>query len=189
MNWKICGIDCRLFKGTVQTHKIFVEEIRKTTEYLMICGDSIEIRNQQRYNTSNKSPLVSGPAGSGGQSTVSQRGRPRSNPDQVMWNLRWTNGTGAGFLRVLRFLLPILIPPTAPHSSSSSTNRGWYNKPNSDRRTKWTQSRPIPHQKNYRLYQIAHPVKKTVTLKREYSKRICGGCRWLRIKSKVRLSC
>jgi hypothetical protein len=24
------------------------------------------------------------------------------------------SGTGAGFLRVLRFLLPILIPPTAP---------------------------------------------------------------------------
>jgi hypothetical protein len=28
------------------------------------------------------------------------------------------SGTGAGFLRVLRFPLPILIPPTAPHSSS-----------------------------------------------------------------------
>jgi hypothetical protein len=29
------------------------------------------------------------------------------------------SGTGAGFLRVLRFPLPILIPSTAPHSSSS----------------------------------------------------------------------
>jgi hypothetical protein len=28
------------------------------------------------------------------------------------------SGAGAGFLRVLRFPLPILIPPTAPHSSS-----------------------------------------------------------------------
>jgi hypothetical protein len=28
-------------------------------------------------------------------------------------------GTEAGFLRVLRFPLPILIPQTAPHSSSS----------------------------------------------------------------------
>jgi hypothetical protein len=28
------------------------------------------------------------------------------------------SGTGAGFLRVLRLPLPILIPPTAPHSSS-----------------------------------------------------------------------
>jgi hypothetical protein len=26
------------------------------------------------------------------------------------------SGTGAGFLRVLRFPLPILIPPTAPYS-------------------------------------------------------------------------
>jgi hypothetical protein len=25
-------------------------------------------------------------------------------------------GTGVGFLRILRFPLPILIPPTAPHS-------------------------------------------------------------------------
>jgi hypothetical protein len=29
------------------------------------------------------------------------------------------SGTEAGFLRVLRFPLPILIPPSAPHSSSS----------------------------------------------------------------------
>jgi hypothetical protein len=37
------------------------------------------------------------------------------------------SGTGTGFLRVLRFPLPILIPPTAPHSSSII--RGWYNRP------------------------------------------------------------
>jgi hypothetical protein len=30
------------------------------------------------------------------------------------------SGTGAGFLRVLRFPLPILIPPTTPHSSSGA---------------------------------------------------------------------
>jgi hypothetical protein len=30
------------------------------------------------------------------------------------------SGTGAGFFRVLRFPLPILIPPATPHSSSSS---------------------------------------------------------------------
>jgi hypothetical protein len=35
------------------------------------------------------------------------------------------SGTGAGFLRVLRFPLPILIPPTAS-DSSSSVIRGWY---------------------------------------------------------------
>jgi hypothetical protein len=38
------------------------------------------------------------------------------------------SGTGAGFLRVLGFPLPILVPPTTPHSSSII--RGWYNRPN-----------------------------------------------------------
>jgi hypothetical protein len=47
------------------------------------------------------------------------------------------SGTGTGILRVLRFPLPILIPPTASHPSSSII-RGWYNRPNSGRRTKWT---------------------------------------------------
>jgi hypothetical protein len=37
--------------------------------------------------------------------------------------------TAARFLRVLRFPLPILIPPTAPHSSSSSIIWCWYNRP------------------------------------------------------------
>jgi hypothetical protein len=41
------------------------------------------------------------------------------------------SGTGAGSLR---FPLPILIPPTVPHSSSII--RGWYNRPVSGRRTK-----------------------------------------------------
>jgi hypothetical protein len=53
------------------------------------------------------------------------------------------SGTGAGFLRVNRFPLPILIPLTAPHSSSSII-RGWYNRPISGRRTKWIQSQPTP---------------------------------------------
>jgi hypothetical protein len=52
------------------------------------------------------------------------------------------SGTGAGFLQVLRFPLPILIPPTTPHSSS--VIRGCYNRPNIDRRTRWTQSHPTP---------------------------------------------
>jgi hypothetical protein len=46
------------------------------------------------------------------------------------------SGNGAGFLRVLRFPLPFLIPPTALHSSSII--RGWYNRPNSGRRTERT---------------------------------------------------
>jgi hypothetical protein len=55
------------------------------------------------------------------------------------------SGTGAAFLQVLRFPLPLLIPPTAPHSSSSVI-RGWYNRPISGRRSKWTrcQSHPTP---------------------------------------------
>jgi hypothetical protein len=53
------------------------------------------------------------------------------------------NGTGTGFLRVLRFPLQILIPPTAPRSSSS-VSRGWYSRLISGRHTKWTQSHPTP---------------------------------------------
>jgi hypothetical protein len=40
------------------------------------------------------------------------------------------SGTGTGFLQVLRFPLPILIPLTPAHSSSSII-QGWYNMPNS----------------------------------------------------------
>jgi hypothetical protein len=74
-------------------------------------------------------------------SPASHRGGPGSSPGQVMWDLCGQSGTGEGFLRVLRFPLPILIPPTVLRSSSS-TSRGWYNGPNGDRRTKWTQSHP-----------------------------------------------
>jgi hypothetical protein len=49
----------------------------------------------------------------------------------------------ADFLRVLRFPLPILIPPTAPHSLSSII-RGWYSRSISDRLTKWTQPHTTP---------------------------------------------
>jgi hypothetical protein len=58
-------------------------------------------------------------------------------------------GTGAGFLRVLRFPLPILIISTAPQSPSCII-WGWYNRPGNGRRTKWTQSHPTPRNKrNY----------------------------------------
>jgi hypothetical protein len=49
-------------------------------------------------------------------------------------------GIGAGFLRELRFPLAILVPPTAPHSSSIIL--GWYNRSFSGRRTKWIQFHP-----------------------------------------------
>jgi hypothetical protein len=42
---------------------------------------------------------------------------------------------GQVFSRVFRFLLPIFVPPTASHSSSSSITQGWYNKPFSGRPT------------------------------------------------------
>jgi hypothetical protein len=45
------------------------------------------------------------------------------------------SGTGAGFLRVPGFLLPILIPPSTLYKS---INRGWYNGPNNDLRAKGT---------------------------------------------------
>jgi hypothetical protein len=51
-------------------------------------------------------------------------------------------GTGAYFLRVLRFYFQIFISLTAPHSSSII--RGCYNRSISGRRTKWSQSHPTP---------------------------------------------
>jgi hypothetical protein len=56
---------------------------------------------------------------------------------------------GAGFLRVLRFPLPILIPLNAWYSSSII--RGWYNRPVSGQITKWTQSHPTPRKLVYLL--------------------------------------
>jgi hypothetical protein len=52
------------------------------------------------------------------------------------------SGTGASFLRVLRFPLPISIQPLTPQSYSSII-WGWYNTPKSVRITKWTQSHPM----------------------------------------------
>jgi hypothetical protein len=53
----------------------------------------------------------------------------RSIPGQVIWDLWWTEWTWrVFFFQVLLFILPILIPPTAPYSS---VIRGWYNRPNS----------------------------------------------------------
>jgi hypothetical protein len=74
------------------------------------------------------------------QAFVSHRDNPGSNPGQVMWDLWWTKWHWGMFLRVLRFPVPILIPPTAPHSSSITP--GWYSRPNNGRRTKWIQSHP-----------------------------------------------
>jgi hypothetical protein len=57
------------------------------------------------------------------------------------------SGAEAGFLRVLRFPLPIFIPPIAPQSSSPII-WGWYNRPISGRRAEWTQMDSTPHYAN-----------------------------------------
>jgi hypothetical protein len=62
-----------------------------------------------------------------------------SSPDQVTWDLWWTTWHWD------KFSLSTSVSPansTAPHSSSII--RGWYNRPISGRRTKWTQSHPTP---------------------------------------------
>jgi hypothetical protein len=60
------------------------------------------------------------------------------------------SGTGAGFLRVLRFPLPILIPPTAPQSSSII--RGWYNRPT----VADVPSQSHPTQRNFMVRPLGH---------------------------------
>jgi hypothetical protein len=69
-------------------------------------------------------------------------------------NINMLGGTGAGFLRVLRF-----PRPTAPQSSSSSSVIwGSYNRPNSGLSTKWTQSHPMRKKKkgNIQCFWIVH---------------------------------
>jgi hypothetical protein len=57
--------------------------------------------------------------------TVAARIRPQVKSCRICGR---QSGIGAGFLRVLRFLLPIFIPPIAPQSPSSVI-WGWYNRP------------------------------------------------------------
>jgi hypothetical protein len=78
-------------------------------------------------------------------------GGPGSSTGQVMWDLWWKSGTGADFLRVLRFSLPILIPPTAPHSSSSII-RGWYYRQISGQRKEWTKSQRIKFERGIVIF-------------------------------------
>jgi hypothetical protein len=49
------------------------------------------------------------------------RGGPGSNPGLVLWDFVMDkSGVAAGFLRELRFPLPIYIPSASPQSSESS---------------------------------------------------------------------
>jgi hypothetical protein len=79
----------------------------------------------------------------GRRQLLSQEGTNGTRNRDVKEQLRLGTGVDAGFLRVLQFPLTILIPPTASHSSSSII-RVWYNKTNSGRRTKCSQSHPTP---------------------------------------------
>jgi hypothetical protein len=56
---------------------------------------------------------------------ASHRGCPGSNPGLVMWDFVMDkSGAGVGFLRELRFPLPIYIPYASPQSSSLSLEAG-----------------------------------------------------------------
>jgi hypothetical protein len=59
------------------------------------------------------------------------------------------SGIEAAFLRVLRFPLPVRIPPIA--SPSSSSTWGWYSKRNSGPSTKLTHSHPM-RKKSWELF-------------------------------------
>jgi hypothetical protein len=62
---------------------------------------------------------------SSSQLLASHRGGPGSNPGLVMWDFVIVkSGAGAGFLRELRFPLPIYIPSAYPQSSSISPEAG-----------------------------------------------------------------
>jgi hypothetical protein len=69
-----------------------------------------------------------------------------------MWDFWWSKWHWR-FLRVLQFPLPILIPPTASHSSSFII-RCWYNKPNSGRCTTRTQAHFTP--RNRKVKSLVH---------------------------------
>jgi hypothetical protein len=72
------------------------------------------------------------------------------------------SGTGAGFLRLIRLPLLILIPPIA----AQPIIWGWYNRPNSGRSTKWTQSHPeFTHM--YAFRPLSVPLSPWVRVQRE----------------------
>jgi hypothetical protein len=63
------------------------------------------------------------------------RGGLGSNAGNVMWDLRWTE------LHLGRFSSITSVSPVKHYTDCSAltTIRGWYNRPNSGRRTNWTQ--------------------------------------------------
>jgi hypothetical protein len=71
------------------------------------------------------------------------------------------SGAGAGFLRVLRFSLPIFIPPIAPQSPSSII-WGLYNKPEVTAVPSGLSPTPLIIKKNSRTSFLARDFKQTL---------------------------
>jgi hypothetical protein len=101
--------------------------------------------------------------------TVAARVRAQVKSCRICGRL---SGIEAGFLRVLWFSLPILIPLTAPQSSSTII-LGWYNRPISVRCTEWTQSHPTTRNSHVRqvctLQLGALPMRREGILKLRYN--------------------
>jgi hypothetical protein len=79
---------------------------------------------------------------SGSYSTASHHVDPGSSPGQFVWDLWWTMQQWGRFSPNTWFHL-LCIPVIAPHPSSFII-RGWYNRPSSERHTKWTQADSNP---------------------------------------------
>jgi hypothetical protein len=140
--------------------KLCTEYISRHVRQMTNCGLDVRRSHFQKkkcpshYFQSSRGASVSNPVSTRGVGRAIAQAVSRRHPTaaaRVRAHVRSCGicgqcGTGAGFLRVLRFPLPILIPPTAPHSSSIV--RGWYNRSVSGRRTKWTQSHPTQKKTN-----------------------------------------
>jgi hypothetical protein len=89
------------------------------------------------------------------------------------------NGNEAGFLRVLRFPQPILIPLSDPHSSSIVIKRRFLFTVWSVCRLKWFLAGSRNSLENVRKSQM---VPDQVGLLRLWQKRLCSGCkRWFKL--------
>jgi hypothetical protein len=71
------------------------------------------------------------------------------------------SGTGAGFLRVLRSPLSVLLPSNGPYPSII---RGWYRRPISGRRNKWIQSHPTARKKRPKVYNLNCSIQEKVSI-------------------------
>jgi hypothetical protein len=85
-----------------------------------IAGKDGQRYRKRRANTVPRSKQNGGPRHSSSSfSLASQRGDPGSSLILSSGICDGQSGAGAGFLRVLRFPLPIFIPPNSPSSSQS----------------------------------------------------------------------